>query len=322
MKLDIIALSEWLRNIARVRVLVIGDVMLDKYIWGDASRISPEAPVPVVKVERESYAAGGAANVALNIRALGASAYLLGRIGDDANGANLSSVIGDKGVKLTDGCVQGGLPTIVKTRVVCRRQQLCRLDVEAAPELFSITESDIRRAVDSLPGKPDAVIISDYAKGTVSASTIRFVRKLLPEGTLIAVDPKPRAGADYRGAGLMTPNRTEALQLAGMDDLPSGEFPEEEVCAKIHERFAPEKLVVTLGPGGMLLCESGKITGRIPTFAREVFDVSGAGDTVISVLTLALAAGLKLSDAVKVANTAAGVVVGKLGTATASAPSS
>ena len=309
---------ETLRRVAGRRILVVGDTMLDKYVWGDASRLSPEAPVPVVRVSRESAVAGGAANVAFNLAALGARVTLFGRIGRDADGARLRELLANGGVALADGSEAApGVPTIVKTRVVCRRQQVCRLDSEADPSAYALSAEDVARFVAPAAADADAILLSDYAKGLLDAATVRAVLALPSRPSVVTLDPKPRAGIDYSGVTLMTPNRAEALRLAGLDDAP-GEFPADAVCAAIHERFAPRYLVVTLGPDGMLLSEGGRPVERIPTFAREVFDVSGAGDTVIAALTAALSAGVPLHDAARFANTAAGVVVGKLGTAVAS----
>ena len=297
------------------RILVIGDAMLDQYVWGDASRLSPEAPVPVVRVDRETAVAGGAANVAVNLAALGARAELFARIGEDADGRRLRALLEGSGAALAAGSVSPAVPTIVKTRVVCRRQQVCRLDREADPAAYALSDADLA-ALAPAAARADAILLSDYAKGMLVPESIRSILALPGRPPIVALDPKPRPGVDYSGVSLMTPNRAEAMRLAGLDDVP-GPFPAERVCAAIHERFAPEHLVVTLGPDGMLLSEGGRPLERIPTFAREVFDVSGAGDTVVAALTLALAAGFPLADAARFANTAAGVVVGKLGTATA-----
>ena len=299
------------------RILVIGDVMLDKYVWGDASRLSPEAPVPVVRVDRETAVAGGAANVAFNLSALGARTELFGWVGEDPDGRRLRELLDGGRVGLLPGAVSPTIPTIVKTRVVCRRQQVCRLDREAEPSVYALTSADLRETLAPAAERADAILLSDYGKGLLSNETLRGILALPRRPAIVTLDPKPRAGVDYAGVTLMTPNRSEALRLAGIDDA-SGPFPAEAVCAALHERFAPRHLVITLGPEGMLLSEGGRPLERIPTFAREVFDVSGAGDTVIAALTLAIAAGFPLPDAARFANVAAGIVVGKLGTATAS----
>ena len=298
------------------RILVIGDVMLDNYIWGDASRISPEAPVPVVKVSSETCTAGGAANVALNIASLGGKAKLFGWIGADANGHKLADVIHSGGVEILAGAFSAKHETIVKTRVICRRQQLCRLDHEPNPEAFALSQYEIQEIIAPALMDVDAVIISDYGKGVVTTESICAIQAVAPKGMYIALDPKPRSGISYHGFSVMTPNRAEALKLAGIDDDPAI-FPAEAVFRQIRERFAPEQLVVTMGADGMLIGGKGLVEEHIPTVAREVFDVSGAGDTVIAALTLAAAAGVSLGNSARFANTAAGFVVGKVGTATA-----
>lgn len=310
-KLDVI-----LAAIKGKRIVVIGDVMLDNYIWGDASRLSPEAPVPIVKVAEETYTAGGAANVALNIASLGGSAQLFGRIGDDANGRKLASVIKAGNVEILPGVISSAHETIVKTRIICRRQQVCRLDREAAPETFALGLHEITTTLAAAMKDADAVIISDYGKGVVTTESVKAIQQAAPAKLFIALDPKPRAGIQYHHLSVMTPNRAEALKLAGIEE-DTGGFPAEEVFRRIREKFAPEHLVVTMGSDGMLISPNGQPAEQIPTVAREVFDVSGAGDTVIAALTLASAAGVSLYDAARFANTAAGFVVGKLGTATA-----
>lgn len=313
-------LESILAAIQNMRILVAGDVMLDNYIWGDATRISPEAPVPVVRVSHETFSAGGAANVALNIAALGGHATLFGWIGDDANGRKLEEILSAKGVEIVDGTVSPRHETITKTRVLCNRQQLCRLDRELNPEDYALTDGDVAEFLSPAMRGVDAVILSDYAKGCITTESIRVIQAAAPAGMFIAMDPKPRSHIEYRGMSVMTPNKAEALKLAGIDCDDSANFPADEVFSRIREKFEPKHLVVTLGADGMLISTNGgKTPGEhIPTVAREVFDVTGAGDTVIAALTLAAAAGVSLCDAARFANTAAGVVVGKMGTATAS----
>lgn len=314
---DTTHMQELLEKIARLRILVIGDLMLDHYIWGDASRLSPEAPVPIVKVDRDSYTAGGAANVAANLRALGVQTEVLGTLGEDAYGASLRAILLQRGVALDERVVRNGrVSTIVKTRVMCRKQQLCRLDREGPCEGYALSEA-ARAALPEKIAAADAVILSDYAKGVITSEAIRLIQGMARPGQIVALDPKPRSGLAFSGVSLITPNKAEALQLAGLHGAEAGNVGLAAVAARVYERFAPHQLVITLGGDGMLLCTEGKVGPQIPTAALEVFDVSGAGDTVIATLTAALAAGADIDRAAALANLAAGVVVGKVGTAVA-----
>jgi rfaE bifunctional protein kinase chain/domain len=304
-----------LKKIAKLHVLVIGDVMLDHYLWGDAQRISPEAPVPVIEVDHDTYSAGGAANVALNIASLGARASVAGFFGRDDAGKRLSGILTRTGI--TTIPTPGTGATIVKTRVVVRRQQMCRLDRESPMHQYAIEPGRIAPLFDQPIRKADAVIFSDYAKGVVTDQLITGVTALARKHRkFVALDPKPRRRLSFRELDLITPNRKEALELAGLEPDAHGPFPSAEVCARIHQQYRPGHLVITLGEDGMLLSQGGKAGRIIPTAAREVFDVSGAGDTAIAALTLALCAGAGLEEAAQFANAAAGVVVGKFGTAT------
>jgi D-beta-D-heptose 7-phosphate kinase/D-beta-D-heptose 1-phosphate adenosyltransferase len=302
-----------------LRILVIGDLMLDHYVWGEVSRISPEAPVPIVHVLRESDTAGGAANVALNLAALGVRTEVMGCLGDDGAGTRLRSLLNARGI-ITDRCVIcENAPTIVKTRVVARTQQLCRIDHEAIRSTYDFSNGvGSEAALASAINEADAVIVSDYAKGVVTQRLLDKVVKFGGvRGCLVAVDPKPARHLNLAGVGVLTPNRAEALELAGITGGCSGESPPlDEIARRIHEAHAPELLVITLGSEGMALSRSGVIEHRMPTRAREVFDVSGAGDTVIATLTAALAAKASPVDAAHLANLAAGIVVSKFGTAT------
>jgi D-beta-D-heptose 7-phosphate kinase/D-beta-D-heptose 1-phosphate adenosyltransferase len=273
--------------------------------------------VPIVKVGHDTYTAGGAANVAANLNALGVRTEVVGTFGADTYGRLLQTNLAERGVACGDTCCGDRAATIVKTRVMCRNQQLCRIDREDTPSAYALPET---RAA-GLTGKiaaADAVILSDYAKGVVTSELIRRVQAMARPGQIVALDPKPRPELRFSRVTLTTPNKAEALQLAGISGADGKAFPAADVVARIHERYAPEHLVVTLGGDGMLLSTGGLPGRHLPTAAREVFDVSGAGDTVIATLTAALAAGADIEHAAGLANLAAGVVVGKLGTATAS----
>jgi len=306
-----------LEKIAGLRILVVGDVMLDHYIWGDVHRISPEAPVPVISARRETWAAGGAANVALNLAALGVDTSVLGFFGADEPGDILRRLLHQRGV-----CVLGsktdavdGVATIVKTRVLARTQQVCRIDRESKYSEYAIDGIvSLMDSLDLLVEQMDAIIVSDYAKGVVNQA---LLSKLLghPKRRFVAVDPKPVRKLQMAGVDLLTPNRNEAMQLAGITEPPIGEhFPLEDICKRIHEVIGPRNLIVTLGAEGMAICEAGTLKSIIPTQAQEVFDVSGAGDTVIAVLTAAMAAGADPHLSARLANAAAGCVVAHVGT--------
>lgn len=306
-----------LEKISGVRILVIGDVMLDHYIWGDATRISPEAPVPVVDISRDTYTAGGAANVALNIASLGAKCTVAGYFGNDEAGQRLAAILAEKKIRTIS--TPGSGATILKTRVLVQRQQLCRLDRESPPGAYRVdwaqAESQLTEAVRS----HDAVIFSDYAKGILTDDLVgRVSAAARAAGRFVALDPKPKRPLAFSDLDLITPNRREALKLAGITPEPHAAFPAEQVCARLHELYRTRNLVITLSEDGMLLSQNGKVGKTIPTAAREVFDVSGAGDTALASLVLALTAGADLETAAHFANAASGVVVGKIGTATVS----
>ena len=304
-----------LRDISKLRILVVGDVMLDRYIWGNATRLSPEAPVPVVNVDYETTTAGGAGNVALNIAALGAKCTVAGYFGNDEMGKTLRKKLEGNGIiTLT---TPGSGQTIVKTRVMVDRHQVCRVDRESPPAEYHITPNQTEALLADHIEACDAVIISDYAKGILNNEVIARVAKLArAAGKFIALDPKPRRHLTFKDLDLITPNKREALQLAGIKILPHTPYPAAEVCAKLHALYRTKHLVITRGEEGMLLSEGGKVKKTIPTAAREVFDVSGAGDTSLAALALALTAGANLERAAHFANAAAGVVVAKVGTAT------
>lgn len=300
------------------RILVIGDIMLDHYIWGDVHRISPEAPVPVVNVMRETYTAGGAANVALNLANLGIQSSLLSYYANDEAGLRLYKILADNSVKVYPNQQLSRASTIIKTRVLVRNQQLCRIDREDVQEAYCINNTnDFYGFLGKVLAEVNAVIISDYAKGVVTQSLIDYIIKTAEDRTdlLVAVDPKPSSHLSFYGSGLLTPNRSEAIQLAGFSDLSfQKKIPIEEICHRIYDLYAPKLLVITLGADGMAICRDGKLIEVLPTEAREVFDVSGAGDTVIATITAALASGSDINEAARLANAAAGCVVAHMGT--------
>ena len=307
-------MKELIKQIKSLNVLVIGDVMLDRYVMGSVSRISPEAPVPVLTVEEEKSVAGGASNVALNISALGASVETVGWFGQDEKGDELIRILEAGNVKVDHRFRFPTSPTITKTRVTASNQQICRVDRESYPDSYAPNLIEIKDTLSEKSVAADAVIISDYGKGFITNELLELMSL---KAKFVAIDPKPSRLLKYANPDLLTPNRLEALELAGLSRETREPFPQNKVVSRIFERFAPKMLAITLGPEGMLLACDGRVECIIPTAAREVFDVSGAGDTIIASLTLALSAGFSFSRSAEFANLAAGVVVGKVGTATA-----
>ncbi len=289
--------------------------MLDRYVIGEVSRISPEAPVPVLSVAEERCVAGGAANVALNLRSLGASVESFGWFGRDDRGDELVGILETSGIFVDPVSRFSSAPTISKSRVTASNHQICRVDREAPASQYNPGLENIGNFLEEKISQADAVIVSDYGKGFVSNDLLSLIRKF---ARFVSVDPKPSRLLEYASPDLLTPNRLEALELAGLSRETRESFPADEVVARIFERYSPRLLAITLGSDGMLLAKEGSIQRIIPTAAREVFDVSGAGDTVIASLTLALVAGESFETAAEFANLAAGVVVAKVGTATVS----
>jgi len=308
-------MKDLLEQIKSLHILVIGDVMLDRYVMGEVSRISPEAPVPVLSVTDERSVAGGAANVALNVSSLGAKVESVGWFGKDERGDELIDILRSENIEVDQTFRFSTAPTISKSRVTASNQQICRVDRESSSEQYNPKIREIDELLQTKLKFADAVIVSDYGKGFVTNELLSLVRQ---SAKFVSVDPKPSRLLDYAKPDLLTPNRLEALELAGLSRETRDPFPKDEVVARIFERFSPLLLAITLGSEGMLLAKEGRVEQVIPTAAREVFDVSGAGDTVIASLTLALAAGQSFENAAEFANLAAGVVVGKVGTATVS----
>ena len=308
-------MKDLLEQIKSLRILVIGDVMLDRYVIGEVSRISPEAPVPVLSVTDELSVAGGAANVALNARSLGAKVESVGWFGKDERGDELIDILRSENIEVDQAFRFSTAPTISKSRVTASNQQICRVDRESSSDQYNPKIAEIDELLQTKLKFADAVIVSDYGKGFVTNDLLSLVRQ---SAKFVSVDPKPSRLLDYAKPDLLTPNRLEALELAGLSRETRDPFPKDEVVARIFERFSPLLLAITLGSEGMLLAKEGRVEQIMPTAAKEVFDVSGAGDTVIASLTLALAAGQSFESAAEFANLAAGVVVGKVGTATVS----
>lgn len=299
------------------KVLVIGDLMLDEFLWGKARRIAPEAPVPVVEIERETLHIGGAGNVVANLAALGASPVVIGVCGNDINGERLSKEFEKIEVKTSSIVIDPSRPTTVKTRIIAHSQHVVRADREKKTPVNSEVEKQL---VDNFLGLlpiVDGVVVSDYEKGVI---TLGLLEKILPiaaeRGIPVCIDPKLKNFEHYQPATIVTPNQTEAESAARIA------MENEETVAIVGSRLrnilGGASVLITRGEGGMSLFEKDQDATHVPTIAREVYDVTGAGDTVIATLALGLASGASMLESAILANYAAGVVVGKVGTATAS----
>ncbi|MGH7976205.1 MAG: D-glycero-beta-D-manno-heptose-7-phosphate kinase [Limisphaerales bacterium] len=306
----------------KTRVLVLGDVMLDQFIWGSVARISPEAPVPVVDFERESFMPGGAANVARNLTSLDASTELFGAVGNDSAAIQLKKLLAEKNIGC-DGLIANPLRhTSIKTRIVAHKQQVVRIDRETRDGLDAKLTSRLLSALKAKLKNADAIIVGDYGKGVVTQSLLNEVKMLCRErGVWLSFDPKPVHHLNLSNLSLITPNRKEIFELANLPDETKNSNPLADkilmlAAGRLLNELRPAVLLVTLGEFGMLLCQRGQKPFHIPTVAQEVFDVSGAGDSVIAIFTLAIAAGASPIEAAILSNHAAGIVVGKIGTAT------
>ena len=293
-------------------IAVIGDMMLDDYIIGEVTRISPEAPVPVLNVKEERFVLGGGANVLNNLSALGCKCHSFGVIGNDSNGDRLLNELKKENIDTIGVVIAEDRPTIVKRRIIAQHQQLLRLDWEDKKDITPYHEELIIENLKSHIGSLDAIILSDYDKGVLTSSLVRKVIEIARKNNIIVtVDPKPSNVINYVGATSMTPNRKEAMECMGLssiDDI-------EKLGRDLKAKLSLENLLLTRSEEGMSIVMEDE-TINIPTFAKEVYDVTGAGDTVISVFTLAAAAGASWHEAAKIANVAAGVVVGRMGTST------
>ncbi len=295
------------------KILVVGDLMIDEWIWGTVSRISPEAPVPVVAVTDHSFKLGGAGNVANNLRALEAQVEFVGTIGDDGFAADVRRLLREEAVDDAGVFAVGDRPTTRKTRVVAHNQQVVRADWEVAAPLQAVDRARIAQYVRSRAAQVDAVILSDYAKGLLSPEIVEAARAC----ALVLADPKPQNLPMFRGVTCVAPNVHEASAATGVRITDAESL--ERAGAALLEELACEYVVITRGEAGMSLFGADGARLDVPSVARKVFDVSGAGDTVVAVLALALSAGAPIERAMQLANFAAGAVVEKLGTATASA---
>ncbi len=312
--------GEIIEGMRACSVVVLGDLMLDEFIWGEVTRISPEAPVPVVDVRRESVHLGGAANVLANIVALGARARIVGVVGDDGAGQRLRSALHEASPVQTDEMIviDQSRPSTVKTRIIAHNQTVVRADREGRKPVDAQTEDRIIGVLQREIKEASAFVVSDYDKGAV---TPRILNEILPlaygRGIPVLIDPKIRNFDAYRPATLITPNHVEALRLTGMEEDTDQGL--KRAAELIRGRTGCDCVLITRGERGMMLLEGERAPVYVATAAREVYDVTGAGDTVIATLAASLAAGATMLEAAILANHAAGIVVGKVGTSTASA---
>jgi D-beta-D-heptose 7-phosphate kinase/D-beta-D-heptose 1-phosphate adenosyltransferase len=312
-----------LQRAGQQRFLVIGDLMLDEFVWGKVGRISPEAPVPVVEVTSESCYAGGAANVARNLREFTGQVEVVGILGQDASGRQLRDLLKAQNIETSSLVEDADFRTIVKTRIIARQQQVVRVDreriVSLKPEQIAQAVGAVRRKLPNI----DAVIFEDYGKGFLAAELVSQIsRDAQAAGKVVAADPNPRHAIDWRGVTVVKPNRSEAFLAAGIPWQDAGDDPAKDndllrVGEALLKKWETKYVLVTLGEQGMMLFQRDESPHHIPTKARQVFDVSGAGDTAIALFTLALCGGANPVEAAEIANHGSAVVVAKLGTATA-----
>lgn len=307
-------LKRIISNFRRTKILVIGDLILDEFIWGQVSRISPEAPVPVVWVNSESFMPGGAANAANNIHALGAQAYICGVIGGDDRGRVLTDELRRKNIDVEGIVIDTERPTTLKTRVIAHHQQVVRIDREKIEDIDDNIINQIITFVKEKINDVDAVLIEDYGKGLIVPRLLKEVIALAQKHKkVITVDPKENHFSFYKDVTLITPNHHEAAQAVGRKITSAEDL--QEVGKRLLAQQAAEAILITLGEDGMCLFQKQSPSVHIPTMAQEVFDVSGAGDTVISAATMAVASGASMLEAAHIANYAAGIAVGKVGVA-------
>jgi rfaE bifunctional protein kinase chain/domain len=319
--MDLTRLEQILDRASSRRITVIGDLMLDEFVWGKVGRISPEAPVPVVEVTGESFYPGGAANVARNLREFVDRVAIIGLLGTDRSGKQLRELLSERKIDTSNVVEEATFHTIVKTRIIARHQQVVRVDREkfVGPSVLQIEE--VVAAVRKNIPETDAIIFEDYGKGFLSTQLVSQIADAARSaGKIVAADPNPRNLVEWRGLTVIKPNRTEAFLAAG---IPSGEpdiVASQDTDLKhtgetLLRKWEAENVLITLGEHGMMLFQKKQAPHYIPTKAREVFDVSGAGDTAIALFTLGLACGATPTEAAEIANHASAVVVSKLGTA-------
>ena len=320
--MDLKRLRQILDRAASKRILVIGDLMLDEFVWGKVGRISPEAPVPVVQVTGESFFPGGAANVARNLREFVDKVSVAGLIGKDRSGQQLRELLAQRKIDISDSIEDEKFPTIVKTRIIARHQQVVRVDRETITRPSPAQISKVVTAIKKKLPNTDAIIFEDYGKGFLTRELVsQIARDARAAKKIVTADPNPNNLIDWNGVTAVKPNRAEAFLAAGIPDRDSEVAPKKDVDLvragkELLQKWGIQYLLVTLGENGVMFFEKGKHPHHIPTKARDVFDVSGAGDTAIAMFTLALVGNATPLEAALIANHASAVVVGKLGTAT------
>ena len=320
--MDLKRLRPILDRAASKRILVIGDLMLDEFVWGKVGRISPEAPVPVVEVTGESFFPGGAANVARNLRELVDRVSVIGLTGKDRSGQQLRELLAERTIDISDSLEDEKFPTIVKTRIIARHQQVVRVDREKVASPSAKQVAKVVAAVGKRLGEIDAIIFEDYGKGFLTGELVsQIARQARAAKKIVTADPNPHNLIDWSGMTAVKPNRAEAFLAAGIASRDFDVSPKKDVDLvhagkELLQKWGVQYLLVTLGEHGMMFFEKGKRPHHIPTKARDVFDVSGAGDTAIAMFTLALVCNATPLEAAQIANYASAVVVGKLGTAT------
>ncbi|MEP7212217.1 MAG: D-glycero-beta-D-manno-heptose-7-phosphate kinase [Acidobacteriota bacterium] len=302
-------------SFSKVGALVIGDVMLDRYWWGDVSRISPEAPVPVVHLRRQTCTPGGAANVACNIAGLGAEAFLVGCVGADSDAAAFRAALREVGGSDDHLIERNDVPTSVKTRIIAHSQQVVRVDQERAENLSATVEQEICSRISNLMPTVDIVVVSDYQKGTLTPAVLQHIFETAREHSKkVIVDPKGKDFSKYAGATMITPNRREAAEASQLEESDAAFI--ETVGKQIIETLGFEAVLITRSEEGMSLFVHGSDEVHLQAHTKEIYDVTGAGDTVIATLAVALAGGHSYAEASEIANIAAGIVVEQIGTST------
>ena len=320
--MDLTRLEQILARAPSMRILVIGDLMLDEFVWGKVGRISPEAPVPVVEVTGESFYPGGAANVARNLREFVKGVAVIGMLGKDRSGQQLRELLTAQNIDTYNAVEDEGFSTIVKTRIIALHQQVVRVDrekiVSPSPEQIARVVAAVRDAIQ----KADAIIFEDYGKGFITTELVtEIAREARAAGKIVAADPNPRHSVDWRGVTVVKPNRAEAFLGSGVpwrepDETPVKDADLRRAGEALLKKWEAKYVLVTLGEHGMMLFQQSEAPHYIPTKARQVFDVSGAGDTAIALFTLGLVCGATAIEAAEIANHGSAVVVSKLGTAT------